>query len=73
MKEQLKTHLAAGYKEVRVSYHEYKYRYSTLPYLPDSYNATDRTIVVCMPPDIAARAAERNKIEAERKKKQKSR
>jgi len=59
MKEQLKNHLAAGYKEVRVSYHDYKYRYSSLPYLPESYNAADRTIVVCMPPDIAARAAER--------------
>lgn len=59
MKKQLKNHLAAGYKEIRVSYHDYKYRYSTLPYLPDSYNAADRTIVVCMPPDIAARAAER--------------
>lgn len=59
MKKQLKNHLAAGYKEVRVSYHDYKYRYSPLPYLPDSYNAADRTIVVCMPPDIAARAAER--------------
>ena len=59
MKEQLKNHLAAGYKEVRVSYHDYKYRYSGLPYLPESYNAADRTIVVCMPPEIADRAAER--------------
>ena len=59
MNEQLKNHLAAGYKEVRVSYHDYKYRYSGLPYLPESYNAADRTIVVCMPPEIADRAAER--------------
>lgn len=59
MKKQLKRHLDAGYKEVRVSYTDYKLRYSSLPYLPDSYNEKDRTIIVCMPPDIAARAAER--------------
>lgn len=70
MKEQLKNHLAAGYKEVRVSYHDYKYRYSGLPYLPESYNAADRTIVVCMPPEIAARAAER-KAQQDRSRKKK--
>ena len=59
MKEQLKNNLAAGYVEVRVSYHDYKFRYATLPYVPDSYNEKDRTIIVCMPPDMADRAAER--------------
>lgn len=73
MKEQLKNNLAAGYEEIRVSYHDYKFRYKSLPYIPDSYNKADRTIIVCMPPDIAARAAERKaqqeKIRAEREEK----
>lgn len=73
MKEQLKNNLEAGYVEVRVSYHDYKFRYKSLPYIPDSYNKVDRTIIVCMPPDIAARANERKakqeKIRAEREEK----
>lgn len=58
IKEQLKNNLATGYEEVRVSYHDYKYRYASLAYILDSYNKVDRTVIVCMPP-IAARAAER--------------
>lgn len=73
MKEQLKNNLDAGYVEVRVSYHDYKFRYKSLPYIPDSYNKADRTIIVCMPPDIAERANERiakqEKIRAEREEK----
>lgn len=59
MREQLQKYLDAGYVEVRVAYRDYKFRFANLPYLPDSYNIADRTVVVCMPPDIAVRVAER--------------
>lgn len=67
MKKQLQKNLAAGYVEVRVPYRDYKLRYSNLPYIPGSYNVADMTILVCMPPKIAARAIEREtKKEQER-------
>ena len=67
MKQQLEKNIAAGYVEVRVPYREYKLRFANLPYIPDSYNKTDRSVIVCLPPEIAPYVIEREeKREKER-------
>lgn len=39
-------------EEVKMPYHEYKMRYNNFPYHPDSYNRTDKTVVVYLPKNM---------------------
>lgn len=59
MQQQLEKNLATDHVEITVPYHEYKIRYRNLPFVPNSYNAEEKTIIVCMPKALAERFAER--------------
>lgn len=59
MQQQLEKNLGTDHVEITVPYHEYKIRYRNLPFVPNSYNAEDKTIIVCMPPKLAELFAKR--------------
>lgn len=59
MQQQFEKNMAADYVKITVPYHEYKIRYRNLPFVPNSYNGKDNTIMVCMPKALAERFAER--------------
>lgn len=73
MQQQLEKNLATDHVEITVPYHEYKIRYRNLPFVSNSYNAEDKTIIVCMPKALAERfrerQAEKEKARLEREEK----
>ena len=62
MQQRLEKNLAADHVEITIPYHEYKIRYRNLLFVTNSYNAENRTIIVCRPPKIAECFAERQAV-----------